>query len=293
MFAIEFFALIVFEFCSIVLIFFDLQKWLNFIFSSFKSIVTTFVFFFFVVFFVARNRDLFDNVRICIRINHAHITFVDVDRTRSLIYRVNINCIRNRRRVFRRDWIRCARICVRINHGHIIFDDIDRICSFICRVKMNNIRNHLDRRNRRIHDVIDDENKHFANEKKNLRILRIENRFCESKIDFTKNNWFLRKKMTERSKIFSKKKFQIEKKKRKSEKRWSLYAKFDVQITKWYFCEMIWLTRFYNFYVFYERVFFIRSICYLYFIYFTNAILCSINKSFVFYVFYERTSLFN
>ncbi len=42
-------------------------------------------------------------VRICIRINHAHITFVDVDRIRSLICRVNINCIRNRRRAFRRD----------------------------------------------------------------------------------------------------------------------------------------------------------------------------------------------
>ncbi len=41
--------------------------------------------------------------RICIRINHAHITFVDVDRTRSLICRVSINCIRTRRRVFRRD----------------------------------------------------------------------------------------------------------------------------------------------------------------------------------------------
>ncbi len=41
--------------------------------------------------------------RICIRINHAHITFVDVDRTRSLICRVSINCIRNRRRAFRRD----------------------------------------------------------------------------------------------------------------------------------------------------------------------------------------------
>jgi ribosomal protein S18 len=123
---------------------------------------------------------------------------------------------------------------------------------------------------------------------------------CESKIDFAKNSWFLRKKMTERSKIFSKKivelfekKFRIERKKRKSEKRWLLYAKFDVRVTKWYFCEMIWLTRFYDFYVSYERVFFVRSICHSYFMYFTNAILCSINESFVFYVFYERTSLFN
>jgi hypothetical protein len=46
---------------------------------------------------------------------------------------------------------------------------------------MNSIRNHLNRRNRRIHDVICDENQYFA-----------------------KNSWFLRKKMTKRSKIFRK-----------------------------------------------------------------------------------------
>jgi ribosomal protein S15P/S13E len=33
---------------------------------------------------------------------------------------------------------------------------------------MNSIRNRFDRRNRRIHDVIDDENEHFANEKKDF-----------------------------------------------------------------------------------------------------------------------------
>jgi hypothetical protein len=53
---------------------------------------------------------------------------------------------------------------------------------------MNSIRNRFNRRNRRIHDVIDDESEHLANEKKNLRILRIENRFCESKIEFAKNS---------------------------------------------------------------------------------------------------------
>ncbi len=50
MFAMKFFVLIVFEFCSIVLTFFDSQKLLNLIFSSFESIVTTFIFFFFLLF---------------------------------------------------------------------------------------------------------------------------------------------------------------------------------------------------------------------------------------------------
>jgi hypothetical protein len=106
--------------------------------------------------------------------------------------------------------------------------------------------------------------------------------------------------MTERSKIFSKKiielfekKISNWKKKKKIRKKWFLYAKFDVRVIKWYFCEMIWLSRFYDFYVFYERAFFVRSMSHSYFMYFTNAILCSINESFVFYVFYERISLFD
>jgi hypothetical protein len=70
-FAIKFFVLIVFEFFLNVSIFFNLQKLLNFIFSSFKLIVKTFVFF--VVFFIARNRDFFRNVHIYIHINHVFI----------------------------------------------------------------------------------------------------------------------------------------------------------------------------------------------------------------------------
>jgi hypothetical protein len=86
----------------------------------------------------------------------------------------------------------------------------------------------------------------FANDKE---ILRIEKKWNDRKF-FEKFE----------------KKIRIERNKRKSEKRWFLYVKFDVWVTDEDFCEMIWLSRFYHFYVFYERVslfdqFVIRILC--------------------------------
>jgi hypothetical protein len=91
-----------------------------------------------------------------------------------------------------RELIRRVRICIRINHVHITFVDVDRTRRLSCDVNMNNIRNRLNRRDRRINDVIDDESEHLCER----RIKFCE--FCESKIDLRK------KKMTE-SKFFEKK----------------------------------------------------------------------------------------
>jgi hypothetical protein len=138
--------------------------------------------------------------------------------------------------------------------------------------------------------------KNFANKKEFCELknaLRTTNEFCEWYESFaTQKNikWskFFRKRWWD----CSKKNFRL-KEKKENQKKMILYVKFDVRITDENFCEMIWLSRFYDFYVFYERVslfnqFVIRILCNLrthFFVwsmsytYFTNAFLCSMSHS--------------
>jgi ribosomal protein S15P/S13E len=53
---------------------------------------------------------------------------------------------------------------------------------------MNNIRNHFDRRNRYIHNVINDENKHFTNEKKDFANFANRKSILRRIIDFYEKN---------------------------------------------------------------------------------------------------------